>query len=73
MEEECIHGLGDPAWCTICNGRKAREDAMKWNIEYVFQAKFDSVCDNCSTGILEGDTIAKTSGGLYVCSTCTTF
>ena len=22
---ECEHGMGDPAWCTLCNGRERRE------------------------------------------------
>lgn len=25
MDEECVHGLGDPAWCVLCNGREAAE------------------------------------------------
>lgn len=26
MEEEgCVHGLGEPAWCVLCNGRERRE------------------------------------------------
>jgi len=23
--DECEHGMGDPAWCVICNGRARRE------------------------------------------------
>lgn len=25
MDEDCEHGMGDPAWCVICNGRARRE------------------------------------------------
>jgi hypothetical protein len=25
MDDECEHGMGDPAWCVLCNGRARRE------------------------------------------------
>lgn len=70
MNSECIHGLGEPAWCTICNGRQAREDAIAWNIKYHFRAKYEGVCTNCFTDILVGDNVAMTEGRGVICGDC---
>ena len=68
--EECIHGIEDPSWCTICNGREVREQARAWNILYRFKAKYDGTCTNCSTGILVGDDVAMTEGRGVICGDC---
>jgi len=35
-----------------------------------FAARFDSQCENCGNRIHEGDPIARTQDGDYVCSEC---
>lgn len=71
-DEECIHGLGERAWCTICNGKDEKERAIAWNIVAKFKAKYDGTCSNCSTGILVGDYVALTEARGVICSDCFT-
>jgi hypothetical protein len=35
-----------------------------------FDARFDSECDNCGNWMSEGDPIARTQDGDYICSGC---
>lgn len=68
--DECIHGLGPVAACTICNGRDKREKADMDRIAYHFVAKFDGHCGKCGAPTLAGEDIAATVGGQYVCDGC---
>lgn len=68
-KDECIHGLGDPDWCTICNGLSSREAALARKILYRFKAKYDSKC-RCGGDIREGDFIFKMGDEGYACEVC---
>lgn len=58
MDDECIHGLGPVAACTICNGRARREIAEQAELPRLFAAKFEGQCDNCDLPIMVGQTVA---------------
>lgn len=70
MDEECVHGLGDPAWCTICNGRENRQGSLEKTIQYTFKAKFNSKCNWCGESIEVGDFIVRTALDDYICEEC---
>ncbi len=56
--DECIHGLGSVAACTICNGRDDREAAEQAARPRTFPAKFDSQCAECNLPITVGQLVA---------------
>ena len=64
----CIHGMDDPAWCSMCSGKK---DDDRETIEYGFAAQFDSHCDECNLPVSVGQRIAKMSTGRYIHEACT--
>lgn len=60
-DEECIHGLGPIACCTICNGRERREaDQQQYR---TFAAAYAGQCSGCNLPIVVGQTIAWPVGG----------
>ena len=63
MDEECIHGMGDPAWCVICNGRAARDRAAAQEaastVEYSFKAKFVGRCAECLEPWRPGELVSR--------------
>ena len=69
-EDECPHGLGMKAACTICNGRDKK--ASTTGVEYTFVAKYPGRCDWCSTRLSIGDTINMMKTGLKMCDPCAT-
>jgi hypothetical protein len=59
-DDECIHGLGPVACCTICNGRAKREaDQPSWRH---FPAKYPGQCPGCDLPIAVGQAIAWADG-----------
>jgi len=57
-DNECIHGLGPIAACTICNGRERREAAVNAEQPRTFPARFDGQCPSCNLPIQVGQRIA---------------
>jgi hypothetical protein len=45
---------------------------MEYVITARFPARFDSECDACGNAMSEGDPIARTNDGDYICWTCST-
>lgn len=43
---------------------------MAYSIVARFPARFDSDCDGCERRIIEGDPIARTTDGDYICERC---
>ena len=67
--DECPHGLGDPAWCVLCNGREKRERAAR-NVEvYRFVAKYASTV-SCGHQAVEGDVLVHMADERIVCEAC---
>lgn len=60
--DECIHGLGPVAHCTICNGRDQADFLATFNGEQhhprVFQAKYPGQCPGCDLPIMVGQSVA---------------
>lgn len=59
--DECIHGLGPIAACTICNGRERRDIERYAELEdtpRIFAAKYAGQCAACNLPILVGQLIA---------------
>lgn len=61
-DDECIHGLGPVAACTICNGREKRERAAAAETWTVFRSRYDGQCPECNLPIRAGDWIAWREG-----------
>jgi hypothetical protein len=68
MTDECIHLL-DPATCTICNGRDARERKAAKTVVRTFTARYAGHC-RCGDLIAPGAIIAELGDGQYVCEEC---
>lgn len=69
-EEECPHGAGNQAWCTICNGRDKRDRVAEQKILYSFAAKFNGRCSECHERVEAGEILFARSDGTYACSGC---
>jgi len=67
---ECVHGMGDPAWCTICNGRESRERAELARAVHSISARRYGHCQKCHDEIEVGDTITLLGDGRWVCEGC---
>ena len=70
-EEECPHGMGDRAWCVLCNGRaKAEEEVVC--VTGVFKARYANWMQNkhCVHYVNVGESIYALSDGCFVCSDC---
>lgn len=70
MTDECIHGMGDPAWCVLCNGRAAAEaKAAKTDdtVQFQFTARFAGRCALCGEQVEPGDTIGMTADKRIAC------
>lgn len=56
-----------------CRVHAPKPDPLAWR-DYVvvarFPARFTSECDGCGAQMLEGQTIARTDDGDYICGTC---
>lgn len=59
MSDECIHGLGPVAACTICNGKDRIETVEPFR---TFPAKYEGTCGMCHLPIRIGDLIAWREG-----------
>lgn len=72
---ECPHGLGDPAWCTLCSGKdqraKTQAAAEANEVVALLIARFPGDCARCGDPIRKGDAIAKMADGRYLCGDCT--
>lgn len=69
-DPECVHGLGDPAWCTICNGTTSRAAAEAARVVHRMSARYNGRCQTCSTPIDVGDHIAVLASGAVICDAC---
>lgn len=78
LTELCPHfddGYTTKATCSKCNGS---EDAVKvkvpgnatWDVDAIFNAKYDGVCGECDGRVEVGDTMAHLSDGRFVCGPC---
>lgn len=68
-EVECPHGLGDPAWCYLCNGhaerdRKAKAADASAVVTPVWSARFPGTC-SCGEPIEPGHRIVQTRDERY--------
>lgn len=77
-DDECPHGMGDPAWCTLCNGRDAREAQLAASMRitrapgsYPLNARFPGTCAVCAHGYLRGALIVKTQADRWAHAACT--
>jgi len=70
--DECPHGMGDPAWCTLCNGRTAAEEREARQVHHFATARYDGYChrDDCRVDIHVGDRIAITNDQAVICAEC---
>jgi len=68
-DEECPHGLGEPAWCVLCNGRDKREAARALSPAYRFRAGFDSTVD-CGHAVVQGELLTRLENNRIVCEDC---
>lgn len=64
--EECPHGLGEPAWCVLCNGRDAREKAAaaqeQQTVVATFTARYSGCCPR-GDDIAPGHLVVRTADG----------
>lgn len=70
MDDECIHGLGPIAACTICNGREVRERAARDAVVRTWAAKFPGTCRKCGDEFAVDDLIGITADERYVHAEC---
>lgn len=66
-DTECPHGLGERAWCQLCNGKA--EAARKLQAEHDEEkrfttARFSGVCFVCGGHFMVGDEIGRKLGDL---------
>jgi hypothetical protein len=59
--EECLHGMEDPAWCSIC--KHGPEKAQPEKIDYAFDARYDGECPECDLPITIGQHCVRTTQG----------
>lgn len=62
--DDCIH-LMDPAHCTLCNGRAARETKAAHTVRQWFIAGYPGHCEGCHDRIRPGEEIAQMEDGSY--------
>lgn len=67
--EECIH-LMDPASCTLCNGRAAKERKEAEQAPRTFPAKYEGQCPACDLPIYVGQMVAWREGRRAVHERC---
>ena len=74
IPDECPHGMGDPAWCTMCNGRAGTEEralrAELRTVPFLWEARFPGVCAVCRDDIHLLEMIGRNVNGAYVCGGC---
>jgi hypothetical protein len=61
-EDECPHGLGSPAFCSVCKHGPSKDARVQGEPEKVmsrFTAGFEGHCRECNLPIMPGQTIAK--------------
>lgn len=69
-DDECIHGLGPIAACTICNGREKQQRLDRRKVDYQWTARFGGVCACCRDDFIVGELIGRNANDEYICSTC---
>lgn len=76
--DECLHGMGDPAWCTLCNGRDQRAAQLEQTQAGtrdrdvpVINAQRESECPLCHLTISVGARIARNQLGRWAHANCT--
>ena len=72
MNERCdLSGLlVDQCACRIHAPAPQRLETRDYVITARFPARFNSHCDECDSPMLEGDPIARTDDGDYLCKGC---
>ena len=65
---ECPHGMGDPAWCSICKHGPVKVERPE--IVATFRARYDGDCRGCSLPISVGQIVHKLSNDAYVHQGC---
>jgi len=72
MSERCE--LSDlPVEQCACRIHAPKPDSLAWRDHVItarFPARFDSECDGCGNAMDEGDPIARTDAGDYICAAC---
>jgi hypothetical protein len=53
-----------------CRIHEPKPPAPEYVITARFPARFDSECDGCGNAMAEGDPIARTDDGDYICERC---
>lgn len=69
LNDECIHGLGLVAACTVCNGRDARERAQRDEIVARFPARYISLL-GCGHFSEIGEQLTRTADDRLLCEEC---
>ena len=67
-DEGCPHGLGDPAWCSVCKHGPSKPEPV--TVEALFCARYGGYCSDCGQPLTVGERIAKLSNGSYVHEEC---
>lgn len=65
VNEECPHGMEDPAWCTLCTGKGRLGGPEPLEVEVTFAARFGGDCPGCDLPIYPGQVIGRMSDGSY--------
>ncbi|HEY8881915.1 MAG TPA: hypothetical protein VIM47_00795 [Dermatophilaceae bacterium] len=60
----------DQCACRVHAPKPERLETRDYVITARFPARFDSECDGCEKDIAEGDPIARTDAGDYICAAC---
>jgi hypothetical protein len=68
-DDECPHGLGLKAACTLCNGRAAREARITTE-GTTFTARYRSTCFECGNEFDVDERIGRLSNGRYAHEAC---
>lgn len=71
VEVECPHGMGDPAWCSVCkHGPSKPAHRERRSVEAPFAAKFEGVCPECRHVVQPGALIRRCTSNEYVHAGC---
>lgn len=56
-QDECPHGMGDPAWCSVCKHGPTRLEVQPYG--YPFPSRYDGHCAECHLPIYPPELIAS--------------
>ena len=69
IDPECPHGLGDPAWCSVCKHGPTKPEPVEV-VSDPLRAKYAGNCPECDLPIFVGTWIVKLSNERYIHERC---